>query len=286
MKPEKKINDLLKTGFGKFFITKVEDMIRLIRLPVPPARATTHTFIYLTEGEAVMSIGSETYTIYKDECLFVPAGQVFSFNNVDENNGYLCNFHDDFIIDKFGKRDLLKSFEFLTIWGNPLVKLDLQVSKYIHHLLKRIFTDYAINGLQRIEILQSYFIALLCEINHVYTPFSDRNQMQAVTLMNEFKELLFIHIRTKHLVADYANLLHITPNHLNKTIKQITGKSPKKWIDQTLMLEAKVLLHQTDFPISQIAQEIGIYDQSYFSRLFKKHEGVTPLMFRKTIKTS
>lgn len=84
MKPEQKLNDILKSDFGIFFITRVEDMIRLIRLPVPPTRATTHTFIYLTEGEAVMSIGSEAYTIYKDECLVVPAGQVFSFNNLDE----------------------------------------------------------------------------------------------------------------------------------------------------------------------------------------------------------
>lgn len=55
MKPGQKLNGILKVNFGKFFITKVEDMIRLIKLPIPPARATT--FIYLTEGEAVMSVG-------------------------------------------------------------------------------------------------------------------------------------------------------------------------------------------------------------------------------------
>ncbi len=90
-------------------------MIRLIKLPVPPARATGHSFIYLTDGEAVMSVGSETYTIYKDECLFVPAGQVFSFSNLDENKGYLCNFHDEFVVGRFGKKELLKSFEFLNV---------------------------------------------------------------------------------------------------------------------------------------------------------------------------
>lgn len=162
----------------------------------------------------------------------------------------------------------------------------MPASKYVHQLLERIFFDYAANGLKHIDILQSYFIALLCEINNVYAPLSNSNQLQATTITNKFKELLFNNIRSKHLVADYAELLHITPNHLNKTIRQITGKSPTKWIDETLILEAKVLLHQTDFAINEIAAEIGISDPSYFSRLFKKYVGITPLVFRKMIEMS
>jgi AraC family transcriptional regulator, transcriptional activator of pobA len=69
-------------------------------------------------------------------------------------------------------------------------------------------------------------------------------------------------------------------------VKTITGKSPTKWIDDTLVLEAKVLLYQTKLTINEVAAEIGIYDQSYFSRLFKKYEGVTPFEFRKKIETS
>ena len=286
MKPEKKLNDILKSDFGKFFITKLEDMIRLIKLPVPPTRTTTHTFKYLTDGEAVMSVGSETYTIHKDECLFVPAGQVFSFKNVGEIKGYLCNFHNDFIIGKFGKNELLKTFEFLTTWGNPCVRLEKQNSKYVLQILQRIFTEYTANGLRNIDILQSSFIALLCEINNVYKPLSDSRQIQSITLTNKFKELIFKHIKTKHLVADYASLLHISPNHLNRVVKQITGKSPMKWIGEASILEAKVLLYQTNFPISQVAEEIGIYDQSYFSRLFKKYEHITPLEFRKMVEKS
>lgn len=286
MKPEKKLDDMLKAGFAKFFITRVEDLIRLMKLPVPPARVVNHTFIYLTSGEAVMTIGSETYTIFKDECLFVPAGQVFSFNNIDVNEGYLCNFHNDFIIGKFGKSDLLKTFEFLNVWGNPLVKLDKQTSGYVLQLMKRMHTAYSTHGLDQIDILQSYMIALLCEISVNYTPLSTGAEAQSVKLANRFKELVFKHIRTKHLVSDYASLLHISPNHLNRVIKQVTGKSPTKWIDDALMLEARVLLYQTDLSMSEVADELGIHDQSYFSRLFKKYAGVTPLVFRKMIEKS
>lgn len=261
-------------------------MIRLIKLPVPPARSITHTFIYLTAGEAVMTIGSGTFKIFKDECLVVPAGQVFSFDYPDINKGYLCNFHNDIVIGKFGKNDLLKDFEFLSVWGNPKITLDHQTSAHVNQLMKRIFLDYSVNGLKNLNIIQSYFIALLCEIQRIYTPLTNSKQTTSVTITNKFKELIFLHIKTKHLVTDYASLLHITPNHLNKSVKAITGKSPAKWIGEALVLEAKVLLYQTDLTINGIAVEIGIYDQSYFSRLFKKYEGLTPLEFLKRIEKS
>ncbi len=286
MKPEQKLDTLLKADFGKFFIVKVEDMIRLIKLPVPPIRATTHTFIYLTDGEAVLTIGSETYKIFKNHCLIVPAGQVFSFDNADFNEGYLCNFHNDILIGKFGKKDLLKDFEFLSVWGNHRICLDDKTSGYVKQLLQRIFLDYSENGLKNSDIIQSYFLATLCEINSIYKPLSNSKQTTAVALTNKFKELIFIHIKTKHLVTDYASLLHITPNHLNKSVKAITGKSPTKWIGEALVLEAKVLLYQTKMTINEVASEIGIYDQSYFSRLFKKYEGITPVEFRRKIEMS
>ena len=138
-------------------------------------------------------------------------GRALPFFDIDK--GYICGFHDDFIVGKFGKNDLFKTFEFLNVWGNPNIKFGARSSGFVLQLLKRIFTDYSKNGLQNIDLIQSYFIALLCEINHVYQPVSNGRQ-------------------------------------------------------------------------AKVASEIGIYDQSYFSRLFKKYEGVTPLLFRKMVAIS
>lgn len=277
------LDAILKTDHPKFFIVRVEELIRLMKLPVPPAKTNTHTFIYLTEGEAVMRIGSESYKIVKDECLVVAAGQVFSFDNVDINKGYLFNFHDDIMLGKLAKHDLLKDFEFLRVWGNPKIGLDTQTTGFVRQLLERILVEYEMNGLQSLEIIQSYLMALLCEVNRMYKAVSGIAQLKAIEISNKFRELLFMHIKTRHLVSDYASLLHITPNHLNKSVKTVTGKSPTKWIDEAIVLEAKVLLYQSNLSISEIATEVGLFDQSYFSRLFKKYEGITPLQFRKMI---
>ena len=286
MKPEPVLDHILKPDFQKFFIVKVEDMFQTMKLPVPPTRATIHNIIYITEGEATMSIGSEMYTISAGEGMVVAAGQVFSFANPDVNKGYLCCFHDDFIVGKFGKNDLLKDFEFLRIWGNPVIHSDNKTSFYIENLLTRMLADYSFNGMNNSDIIQSYFIALLCELNGIYQSDYVSKKSVSITISNHFRELLFQHFKTKHLVTDYASLLNITPNHLNKSVKAITGKSPIKWIMEAIVLEAKVLLFQSELTISEIAAEVGLMDQSYFSRLFKKQEGITPLEFRKSIEKS
>ena len=232
IQPESEKEALLKADFGRFFIVRVEDMIRRMKLPVPPTRTTNHTLIFLTKGEAVMHIGAETYTIGRNECLMVPAGQVFSFSQVDLNQGYLCNIHNDFIIGKFGKADLLKEYEFLRVWGNPRISLNEPTADFVAHLLSRMLVHYSHHGLTHPDRIQASFIALLCELNHAYQPTSVSSSTQAVLTTNRFKELLFTHIKTHHLVADYAGLLNLTPNHLNKSVKAVTGRSPTNWIDE------------------------------------------------------
>jgi AraC family transcriptional activator of pobA len=286
MKSDKALDKMLKQDFGKFFIVKVEDMIRLIKLPVPPTKSIAHTCIYITDGEAVMSVGNVTYTVKKNDFLFVPAGSVYSFKNHDVNKGYLVHFHNNLLIGKLNKSEALKKFEFMQVWGNPYIKLGKEASLFILNICQRLYLEYQKNGIQSIDIIHPYLIALLAELNSMYKPVSNSKQLSAVSITNKFKELVFANIKTMHLVSDYASELNISPNHLNKSVKAITGKSPTKWIDEAIVLEAKVLLFQTNLSIYEIATEVGHFDQSYFSRLFKKYEGVTPLEFRNRIEKS
>lgn len=278
------MDDMMKSGFGTFFIVRVEDMLRVIKLPVPPSRATSHSLIYITSGEAIMSIGSDTYKIFKGQCFIVPAGQVFSFRHRDVNKGYLCNFHDDSVVGKFGKNTLLRDFEFLKPWANPCITLSTDTSKHVEQLFKRILRAYGQHGLTNPDIIQSNFIALLCELKEAYKAVATNAQTHAVVLTNRFRELLFKNLRTHHRVSDYATFLHISPNHLNKTVKAVTGKSPTKWIDEAIVLEAKVLLHQSDLSIAAVAEDVGFLDPSYFSRLFKKYEDSHRWLFASGLK--
>lgn len=284
--PSEELGAFFRGDVGKFFIMRVEDMYQFVTRAVPASRSTITSCLFITEGAASLKIGSELYTVHADEMLFVPAGQVFSFREDEINKGYICGFHADFLVGKFFKNNPSNEFDFLRIWGNPMVQPDPQSAEFIRPLFARLLIDYSQNGLQNLDLLQSYLLTLLCEVNRVYRPASGHEPAAGVTITNRFRELLFSQIRAKQRVTDYASLLNITPNHLNKTVKAITGKSPTQWIDETILLEAKVLLSQTSLSVSEVAQEVGLDDPSYFTRLFKKYEHQTPSEFRRMIEKS
>lgn len=275
----------LGLGFGQFFMVKVEEMLALMKLPVPPVRVNTHSFIFLTEGVANMSIGIESYTIAQNEGLFVPAGQVFSFDGQDINRGYFCNFSVDFLIE-FGQNGHFGHFDFLNAWGHPKVIIDQKTAQYSLQLLKRMYVEYRQNNLRRKVIIQSYLLAVLYEIHSNYRLGASNSEDRSHFLVTRFKELLYQHVKSIHSVKKYASILNVTPNHLNKVLKNKTGKSAKKWLQELLVMEAKVLLFQTDQSIKEIAFELGISDPSYFSRMFKLKTKVSPLEYRKMIEKS
>jgi AraC-like DNA-binding protein len=75
--------------------------------------------------------------------------------------------------------------------------------------------------------------------------------------------------------------LYITPNHLNALSKEQLGISAGELIRNRIILEAKRLLAIKDYSIAEIAYELSFADNSYFTKFFKKIEGVTPEEFRK-----
>ncbi len=286
MKNEPPNSAMLRLGFERFFAVRVEEMFRQISLPVPPMRAETTSIILLTSGEGNMQIGGQAFRITENECLIVPTGQVFSFEKPDVHTGYLLHFRHDFILEKSASPERLLDFEFLQVWGNPVVRLGVEQANFAHLIAQRLLDDYQNNGLKNAEILQACLFVLLCELKLAYQPRLPLAHGQFFALSNQFRGLLQQHFKSLHLVSDYAKLLNITPNHLNKAIKIATAKSPTQWIDDCILLEAKVLLAQTRLSVGEIAAEIGMADASYFSRFFKKREGVAPLEFRRMIETS
>jgi AraC-like DNA-binding protein len=78
----------------------------------------------------------------------------------------------------------------------------------------------------------------------------------------------------------YAGSLNISTPYLNECVKTTTGYSVSWHIQQRVVLEAKRLLYHSDKSIKEIAGELGYDDYSYFTRLFVKVSGLTPVAFR------
>ena len=105
---------------------------------------------------------------------------------------------------------------------------------------------------------------------------------QKQQVVEQFRRLIDEHYKTLRLPGEYARLLHITPNHLNALCQEFLGRPAGAVIRDRVLLEAKRLLTNADMTAAEIAYELNFQDNSYFSRFFKKYEGVTPEGFRRT----
>lgn len=274
----------------EFIIRRLDKMCYEREDGAHPARSPFNCFFYLTRGTVLVDIGEKTYFIQADDLVFIPAGQFFKVRYYENSQGFMGGFSPNCILGADIQANLLSRFAFLRLWGNPKINLDPLSSARINALLQRLYEEVQQDVTDR-EIIKAYLNAVLVEADVIYrqalqykTNLKDEENYgsSSEVLSIKFLDMLFHapDAQKKLPVAEYAGKLNITPNHLNKVVKRATGKNPSEWIEEAIMVKAKLLLKNTGKPLSEIASELGIDDQSYFTRRFKLHEGITPTQYR------
>ncbi len=81
-----------------------------------------------------------------------------------------------------------------------------------------------------------------------------------------------------------AEIVYLSPTYFSRMYKQITGQGLLEYINETRIQKAKVLLKTTNKKIHEVAEEVGLESAPYFTRLFRKKTGVTPLEYRESSK--
>jgi AraC-like DNA-binding protein len=103
-------------------------------------------------------------------------------------------------------------------------------------------------------------------------------------MVRSFEELIEKNYKKEQSPSAYADMMNITTKHLNRICRTSLNKTATEVITERSILEAKRMLAQSSSTVMQISDELGYDDNSYFSRLFKKHVGQTPTEFRQAIK--
>jgi AraC family transcriptional regulator, transcriptional activator of pobA len=274
--------DIAIGNFNLFFVQSVEGSCRHLRLPTPPHRNTAIECILLTEGTIIRSLGLNTFEVNKNCVFFLPAGQITTIESISTDaKGFYCHFDASVLIRKFIHLHLINEFDFLRSISDPVITLPAKTVLHLVQLFQRLLEENQKGNCE--DLIQSYLFTILLEIKQHYHPGHSKSISPAGYLTDRFKELIAANYKTNQRVADYAAILNVTPNHLTKSVKTVTGKSPTQWIDGLIVLEAKVLLYQSRLTISEISQELGIEDPSYFGRMFRKYTGQTPRDFRRQV---
>ena len=266
----------------------IEDILPYFRLPVEPNRRTFYFMVMLTEGFGRWSWGLNKYDISAPTLCFMPSGQVSTIEMIDASTrGWYCMFDDHFFLDH-GHSFALERLPYFAHTAYPMLHLKEEQASMLNAAFREIYTFGVGNGAESpfpatAETLAASLLrTLLLRAEILYG--SEASPVPSVSaealITKRFKDVLLQNIRTATTVSEYAALLHVTPSHLNRCVKRTSGQAASELIAEMAVLEAKVLLHQSEMSIADIADALRFEDSAYFSRFFKKNTGFTPTEYR------
>jgi AraC family transcriptional regulator, transcriptional activator of pobA len=272
---------LFLPGFSQFMIHRIESYNELVRFPLPPHRKNIYDFIFLTGGHTIRTKELDTYELGPHTFFFLPAHQITSTGAVSADaTGFYCHFDADLFRQSAGPAMQPDSFPFLQLTAPPLLPVPPTAVPVVNFMLDRLLTEYENTHADRLPLIGLYLQTLFTEIKRLVPPAPAHTGSAARRITRQFKTALSHHIYDRQQVAQYAELLCVTPNHLNKCVRQTLGQTAHQLIDEMLLLEAKVLLRQTSLTVGEIAYQLNQNDPGDFGRFFKHKTGLTLTRYR------
>ncbi|HEY5748031.1 MAG TPA: helix-turn-helix transcriptional regulator [Chryseolinea sp.] len=203
-------------------------------------------------------------------------------------DGYACLFTEDFLKLSERSESLLQSPLF-KIGGTPILKLKKKQKDAIAIIFQKMITDQDSNYAYKDELIRNYINLIIHEALKMQPSENvaiEKNAAQRITSV--FLELLErqfpiesterpLQLKT---AQDFAQNLAVHVNHLNSSVKEITGKPTTAHIAERIISEAKALLQHTDWSVTEIAYALGFEYPTYFNNFFKKKTGQIPKAIR------
>lgn len=275
---------------GHFNVFNIGSVMKKVKeTKIMPYNRRAYYKISLINGHNRAEYADKIIDIKKNALLFASPKVPYNYVPQDEQQtGYFCIFTHEFLAAAT-TGILLDELPIFKAGGYPVFQLnDIQV-KELKALFEKMFTELASDYPYKYDLLRNYLLELIHYGQKLQPDIAIYTSHNATTrvagLFVELLERQFpittsrqqLELRT---AKDYAERLAIHVNHLNKVLKENTGKTTTDFISGRMVQEAKILLKQTDWNISEIAYSLGFEEVAHFSNFFKKLAGISPLAFR------
>lgn len=248
------------------------------------AMAHRHNFyhlVYFTSGAGSHTIDFTKFTLVADQIYFMIPGQVHSWAFEGEVDGFVVNFTESYFKTFLLNSDYLANFTFFNgVATDNVINVPVEPAGDIKVIFEKILCqkveDELYKDMVRVLLLELFILTERTTL----TARTERIPPHNYTVIRNFQKLVEENYLTLRLPREYADLLSVTPNHLNAVCKSYLGMQAGELIRNRIILESKRLLVNLNLNIGQVGYELNFSDNSYFTKFFKKHTGLTPEEFR------
>jgi AraC family transcriptional regulator, transcriptional activator of pobA len=273
-------------NIGHFNIFKVEEMALPQRKPITYNRRSFFK-ISLVNGHGRVHYADQTVEVNGSVLVFTNPMIPFHWEKKSEQKGFVCVFTEAFF-DRFSSIKNYPVFQQPAAGILPLTETD--AIRY-EDIFTRIYHE--LNGDYHYKY--DFVRHLIMEVVHaaqklqpaIGAPATGPNAAERITgLFAELLERQFPIEENNQVMqltapAAFAKNLNVHVNHLNKALREITGKTTSQLIKARMLQEAKTLLKTTTWTVNEIAWCLGFAEPNHFSTFFKTGAGITPNNFRK-----
>lgn len=268
-------------NIGDFCICELYGIIERFPKLCLPHTQDFYSIIYIEKASGSVVIDEFTVSADSKQILFIKPGSVSSIKIDDNAKGKIICFTEDFFALRYNN-NVLNEFSYIKDHTIPSIIFKESQHKRWLQIMDLLYEEYIYYAKHTKKVLRSYLNIILFEIERSYRPEKviERNTLGKSRIF-AFQKLIETHYKSKKNPSEYAFLLNITTNHLNKICKREAGKTAGTFIRNHLCIEAQRLLYHTNYSISEIALELGFKNVSYFSTFFKNQTRNTPEEYRR-----
>lgn len=254
-----------------------------MRLFAHPSRLKATTVLVCLSGVIDCSINLKKFRITENQMIVNFAGDIIHINNVENLSGYAIILSEEYL-QQLQLDFRIRAQSYINLRDNGPICVPMEELRYLkpyYTLLKKNIEDGNAEVIKGLALALSHtIIALMTKYQELRTPESERNETRSQQLFDKFMKLLNAYHTKERSLQFYADKMFLTPKYVSGVIKSYSGKGALDWINEYVMLEAKMMLRYSEMSVQEVAYALNFPTQSAFGKYFKQQTGMSPKQYR------
>lgn len=274
----------IRSDLADFHAFALEDTHPAERRAMPPYRRGFHQISFIEEmADSTMVMDETSMTGAGPLLAFTPREQIVSWIRDGRERGFMVYFKEEAL--GLAGATVGERFPFFAPMAESLFALSAIQRESLKPQFQRLRELSASDHPYRRQQLAAFTLALLydCLVMHDQREKErgmDPSQKDS-GLVKRFRQMVATYYQDQCSVEAYAGCLNVSVDHLGAEVKKLTGRTPREFIEERVVLEAKRLLIHTDLGVGEIAFHLQFSEPTHFTRFFRRLTARTPLGFRR-----